>query len=176
MHLAAIKRPALIMVAIPLMIGIGLTACSSTGGKKPMGSTAQTKPLESGGGLGQWIGLGKNKNSKAVVEAGIGVNAYLWRATLDTISFMPLTSADPWGGTVITDWYANPTKSDERFKATIYILDSRLRADALNVNINKEILVDNQWKAAEVAAQTSIDIENSILTRAKELRQSDIKK
>src|ERR1700712_1997169 len=68
----------------------------------------------------------------------IGVNAYLWRATLDTLAFMPLSSADPYGGVVITDWYVNPEKPDERFKATVYILDSRLRADGLNVAIFKQ--------------------------------------
>ena len=65
----------------------------------------------------------------------IGVNSYLWRATLDTLAFMPLASADPYGGTIITDWYVNPEKPDERFKCTVYILDSRLRADGLKVSV-----------------------------------------
>ena len=68
----------------------------------------------------------------------IGVNGYLWRATLDTLSFMPLASADPYGGVVITDWYTNPEKPDERFKCTVYILDARLRADGLNVAVFKQ--------------------------------------
>ena len=66
------------------------------------------------------------------------MNGYLWRATLDTLSFLPLASADPYGGVIITDWYVNPEKPDERFKATVYILDSRLRADGLNVAIFKQ--------------------------------------
>ena len=70
--------------------------------------------------------------------ASIGVNGYLWRATLDTLSFMPLASADPYGGVVITDWYTNPEKPDERFKCTVYILDARLRADGLNVAVFKQ--------------------------------------
>jgi len=69
-------------------------------------------------------------DSHGVPASAIGVNGYLWRATLDTLAFMPLASADPYGGVVITDWYVNPDKPDERFKATVYILDSRLRADA----------------------------------------------
>ena len=122
-------------------------------------------------------GGGSAKSSaKAVADAGIGVNAYLWRASLDTISFMPLTSADPWGGTIITEWYANPQKPDERFKATIFILDSRLRADALNVNINKQVQQNGQWVDSEVSAQTAIDVENAILTRARLLRLYDVKK
>ena len=106
----------------------------------------------------------------------IGVNSYLWRATLDTLAFMPLQSADPYGGVVITDWYANPEKPDERFKATVYILDSRLRADGLNVTVFKEVSNGaGGWIPAPTAAQTSADIENAILTRARQLRLSNLR-
>ena len=106
----------------------------------------------------------------------IGVNGYLWRATLDTLSFMPLASADPYGGVVITDWYANPEKPDERFKCTVYILDARLRADGLNVAVFKQNKgADGQWVDAPSTSQTETDIENSILTRARQLRLSNIK-
>ena len=107
--------------------------------------------------------------------ASIGVNGYLWRATLDTLAFMPLVSADPWGGTVITDWYANPEKPDERFKATVYILDTRLRADGLKVTVNKQTKdASGQWTDSPTADQTETDIENAILTRARQLRLSNI--
>ena len=107
--------------------------------------------------------------------ASIGVNGYLWRATLDTLAFMPLVSADPWGGTVITDWYANPEKPDERFKATVYILDTRLRADGLKVTVNKQTRdASGQWTDSPTADQTETDIENAILTRARQLRLSNI--
>lgn len=105
----------------------------------------------------------------------IGVNTFLWRATLDTLSFMPLVSADPYGGVIITDWYTNPETPTERFKATVYILDSRLRADGLNVSIVKETRdAAGQWVAAPVSAQTETDVENAILTRARQLRISTI--
>jgi len=120
------------------------------------------------------FGLGGGK-STGQADAGIGVNAYLWRASLDTIAFMPLASADPWGGTIITEWYANPEKPDERFKATVYILDTRLRADALNVSLYKQVNTGGQWVDATVTAQTQIDIENAILTRARQLRLSDVR-
>ena len=108
--------------------------------------------------------------------ASIGVNGYLWRATLDTLSFMPLASADPYGGVIITDWYAFPEKPDERFKCTVYILDSRLRADGLNVAVFKQNRApDGQWVDAPSATQTETDIENSILTRARQLRLSNIR-
>ncbi|WP_158913042.1 DUF3576 domain-containing protein [Caulobacter sp. S45] len=107
--------------------------------------------------------------------AGIGVNSYLWRATLDTLAFMPLASADPYGGTVITEWYVNPEKPDERLKATVYILDTRLRADGLNVTVFKQTKdAAGAWVDAPVAGQTDIDIENSILTRARQLRLSNL--
>jgi len=107
--------------------------------------------------------------------ATIGVNGYLWRATLDTLAFMPLATADPWGGTVITDWYANPEKPDERFKATVYILDTRLRADGLKVTIFKQIKdASGQWVDAPTSDQTESDFENAILTRARQLRLSNI--
>jgi hypothetical protein len=109
-------------------------------------------------------------------SAEIGVNGYLWRATLDTLAFMPLQSADPYGGLVITDWYVNPQKPDERFKATVYILDSRLRADGLNVTVFRQVSNGaGGWVAAPTSPQTSIDIENAILTRARQLRLSNLK-
>jgi hypothetical protein len=108
--------------------------------------------------------------------AAIGVNGYLWRATLDTLAFMPLASADPYGGVVITDWYINPEAPTERLKITVYILDARLRADGLNVAVFKQNKgSDGQWIDAPSASQTETDIENAILTRARQLRLSNIK-
>ena len=113
--------------------------------------------------------------TQAQTTAGIGVNTYLWRATLDTLAFLPLASADPYGGTIITDWYINPEKPDERFKATVYILDTRLRADGLNVTVFKQMRdAAGGWVDAPVSPQTETDIENSILTRARQLRLSNL--
>ena len=107
--------------------------------------------------------------------AAIGVNGYLWRATLDTLSFMPLQSADPYGGVIVTDWYTNPEKPDERFKCTVYILDSRLRADGLNVAVFKQVKdATGNWTDAPSAGQTETDLENAILTKARQLRLSNI--
>jgi hypothetical protein len=106
-------------------------------------------------------------------EAGIGVNSFLWRASLDTLNFMPLASADPFGGVIITDWYSAPATPTERFKATVYILDTRLRADALNVSIFRQQQVNGVWTDASVNPDTEIQIENAILQRARELRLSN---
>jgi hypothetical protein len=119
--------------------------------------------------------LGSKPAPANAPQAGIGVNAYLWRATLDTLAFMPLASADPFGGVVITDWYVNPEKVDERLKATVYILDTRLRADGLNVTVFKQTKdASGNWVDAPVAGQTDIDIENAILTRARQLRLANL--
>jgi len=118
-------------------------------------------------------GVGKRDNASN--PANIGVNGYLWRASLDTLAFMPLVSADPYGGVIITDWYSSPQKPDERFKATVYILDTRLRADGLNVTVYKQVRdASGQWVDAQTGDQTEGDIENAILTKARQLRLSNI--
>jgi hypothetical protein len=112
----------------------------------------------------------------AAAQPGIGVNAYLWRASLDTLAFMPLSSADPYGGVIVTDWYVNPEKPDERFKCTVYILDTRLRADGLTVTVFKQVKgADGNWADSNTSAQTQTDLENAILTKARQLRLSNIR-
>jgi hypothetical protein len=102
--------------------------------------------------------------------AGIGVNAFLWRATLDTLSFMPLSSADPFGGVVITDWYSPPGTSGERFRATAYILGRQLRSDGVRVALFRQELRNGTWLDAPVSAGTTAELEDQVLSRARELR------
>ena len=145
------KRNASIAV-ITVMSAAALSACSTGRGALPF-----------------------SKKAPASAQATIGVNGYLWRATLDTLSFMPLSSADPWGGTVVTDWYTNPEKPDERFKVTVYILDTRLRADGLKVAVFKQVRdTSGGWTDSSTSDQTETDFENAILTRARQLRLSNI--
>ena len=126
-------------------------------------------------GGGGFHPFGGHPHSQAGGAPTIGVNGYLWRATLDTLAFMPLSSADPYGGVVTTEWYANPEKPDERFKCTVYILDTRLRADGLNVTVYKQVRdTAGGWVDAAASDQTAIDIENAILTRARQLRLSNV--
>ncbi|MCR5873887.1 DUF3576 domain-containing protein [Phenylobacterium sp. J426] len=113
---------------------------------------------------------------EAPANAAISVNGYLWRASLDTLSFMPLSSADPYGGVIITDWYSAPETPNERFKCTVYILDSRLRADGLNVAVFKQVRdASGNWVDQPAAGQTEADLENAILSRARQLRLSNIR-
>lgn len=102
----------------------------------------------------------------------IGVNAYLWRATLDTLSFAPLAQVDSNGGVVVTDWYANPSDRGERMKLTVTILDTELRADAVRVAANRQVMQNGQWTDAPVQAATVQKIEDIILTKARDLRRS----
>ncbi len=101
----------------------------------------------------------------------LGVNAYLWRGALDTLSFMPLASADPFGGVIITDWYTPPAANGERFKATAYILGRELRSDGVRVSIFRQVLENGQWTDAPISPVTVGDIENKVLSRARELRE-----
>ena len=104
----------------------------------------------------------------------IGVNSYLWRATLDTLSFMPLVQTDSNGGVVVTDWYVNPQVPTERMKVTVSILDQDLRADAVRVAALREVNRGGQWVTAPVAAATTQKLEDIILTRARDLRRASV--
>lgn len=104
----------------------------------------------------------------------IGVNSYLWRASLDTLSFMPLLQTDSNGGVIVTDWYVNPNTPTERMKVTVTILDQDLRADALRVAALREVNRSGQWVTAPVQAATVQKLEDIILTRARDLRRAAI--
>ena len=104
----------------------------------------------------------------------IGVNAYLWRAALETLSFAPLAQSDSNGGVIATDWYANPQNPGERVKVTAVILDRDLRADALRVTAARQTLTNGQWVEAPVTAATVQRLEDIILTRARDLRRAAI--
>lgn len=114
-------------------------------------------------------GASEKKNDTA--NNPLSVNSFLWRATLDTLAFMPLLSADPWGGTVITDWYEDPEAKGERFKVNALILDRQLRADAIKItSFRQKKTVRGVWEDAPVDAQVARKLEDAVLTRARQLR------
>jgi hypothetical protein len=123
-------------------------------------------------------GGGAKDRPKADIAASkvttIGVNAYLWRASLDTLSFMPMVQTDSNGGVIVTDWYANPNTPNERMKLTVSILDQDLRADALRVAASRQVNQGGQWVDAPVAAATVQMLEEIILTKARDLRRTAI--
>ena len=123
-------------------------------------------------------GCGKKDRPKAELAAAqittIGVNSYLWRASLDALSFMPLVQTDSNGGVIVTDWYANPRNPGERMKVTVTILDQDLRADALRVAASRQVAQNGLWVDAPVEAATVQKLEDIILTKARDLRRSAI--
>jgi Domain of unknown function (DUF3576) len=105
----------------------------------------------------------------------IGVNSYLWRAAVDTVSFAPLLQANPASGVIITDWYANPKAPGERVKLTVAVLDADLRADALRVSASRQVNQNGSWVDAPVSAATVQKLEDIILTRARDLRRASVR-
>ena len=137
------RRPA--AVAILGVASLGLAACG--GGGRPQADLA------------------------AAQVSTIGVNSYLWRASLEAVSFAPLLQADSNGGVIVTDWYANPGNPGERVKITVSILDTDLRADALRVAASRQVNQAGTWVDAPVQAATVQKLEDIILTKARELRR-----
>ena len=126
-------------------------------------------------GLSACGGGGRPRTELAAAQLNtIGVNAYLWRAALDTVGFAPLLQADSAGGVIVTDWYANPQSPSERMKVTVSILDQDLRADALRVAASRQVNQNGQWVDAPVRAATVQKLEDIILTKARDLRRQAI--
>jgi hypothetical protein len=170
----------LLPVVILGVLGGSLAACNfSIGGdptyKEDRDKTERGAGADSGTVFGEG-GLFGNASKSGADNGGtgVGVNSLLWRASLDTISFMPLVSADPFGGVIITDWYTPPQTPNERFKVNIYILGRALRADGVRASVFRQTNDTGTWADAPVALNTSTDLENAILTRARQLRMSGV--
>lgn len=176
-----LKMKKLLSLALILSAAISITSCSSADeeeqtGKIGVNDTRTAFPLDNRdqrrlergklGGEGGLFGGGSNKGGS---DTALGVNSYLWRATLDTISFMPLASADPVGGVIITDWYTDPASKGERIKLNIIITSPELRADAIRVSVFKQI----GGKEAKVSPEVGKQLEDKILSRARELKIND---
>ena len=123
-------------------------------------------------------GCGKKQRLRSDIAASqvttIGVNAYLWRASLDALTFMGVAQTDSNGGVIVTDWYANPNNPGERMKVTVTILDRDLRADALRVAASRQVAQGGGWVDAPVQAATVQRLEDIILTKARDLRRNTI--
>ncbi len=150
-----------------------ISACSGIKGEAP---TAVNPRVERETARGKVTGddgllvIGE-KTDKTASASPLGVNSFLWRASLDTLSFMPLTSADPFGGTIITDWYEDPEAVGERFKINAIILDKTLRADGIKITVFKQAKdKKGAWKDQIVDTKLSRTLEETILTRARELK------
>ncbi len=119
--------------------------------------------------------VGQTGDYTGGLENVLGVNAFLWRAALDTVSFMPLSAGDPFGGTIITDWYAPPATPNERFKITVYVLDRKFHAGSLKVALFRQVRdASGGWVDAPANPDAAINLENKILERAYQLRQASL--
>ena len=170
-------RAFLCLLLLPALGGCGLFASSTpvppeTYSPQNIAKGPVTGTIFGNQGLSlDLMNRGRGSVGAAGPGAELGVNAYLWRGALDTLSFMPLSSADPFGGVIITDWWQPPQAPDERFKATAYILGRELTAAALRLSIYRQVRQQNgEWVDAAVSPQTVSDIENRVLDRARTLR------
>jgi hypothetical protein len=145
-----------------------LSGCAGDSASEPEPRQVEAN---TGGNGGLLDGLLSGVTGGGQRDGNITVNSYLWRASLDTISFLPLTTADPFGGVIISDWYSPPDTPAERFKVTVYILDRELRADGLRVAVFRQTRNGNTgWVEAKVDDRTGRDLENAILKRARQMR------
>ena len=151
-----------------------ISACSGATSTAPSTISAEEKRKEERGKLTGEDGLsvGGSRRDYASYASPLGVNSYLWRATLDTLSFMPLVSEDPFGGVIITDWYEDSKTPGERFKVNALILDKTLRADGIKITLFKQTMDKKTgvWRDKKTDSADARKIEDTILTRARELK------
>ena len=157
-----------------LSAGLLLGACDSfnpdPGSTDPKPDALERARAQQGSLFGGALTLGGDGNATGGGPA-IAVNSYLWRASLDTISFFPMAQVDAFGGVIITDWYTPPQSKGERFKITVYILDRALRSDGVRANVfRQELNASGQWVDAAVEPKLGKDLEDAILTRARQIR------
>ncbi len=156
-----------------------LAACGALKGQRPEApTTPKDERREARGKLTGEGGIfslgGDDKEEKG--SSPLGVNSYLWRATLDTLAFMPLASADPFGGVIITDWYEDPKAPGERFKVNALILDRTLRSDGVRITVFKQKKDNGTWQDTPVNESVARELEDTILTRARQLKVRAISK
>ena len=160
-----------------LLVPVFLMACE-TGPLTDDDSDVLTREQNRNQSLGKLFGDdiftfgGDNKKNESL---GITVNEYLWRASLDTVSFIPLRTADPFGGVILTEWYTPASAPGERLKVDIFILDRQLSSNGVRVSIHKQVYnkATKQWVAKEVDRKILNDFEETILTRARQLKVSN---
>ena len=138
---------------------------------------AETR-LSTGGGLFGDDGLtffgGEEKNNGSFASVGMPINPYLWSASLETLSFIPLSSADPFGGTIFTDWYSTEENENERCKINVFISGAELKTQNLRVSSFCEVFRNNKWVGIKTNKQNNIDLENAILNKAKKIKLKNI--
>ena len=178
------RRFSLFLAVLPLLCGMLLTGCASNSVKTEAKYPTGDRPVNNENNIyaeresvfgpkGLKILGGADEETE---DNGIGVNGFLWRASLDTVSFMPLASADPFGGVIITDWYSPDENKFERFKLNIFITDRQLKADGIKVSVFKQSRKRGQWVDEATPEDMARELEDTILTRARQLRIAKLDK
>ena len=168
----SVRSAAALCSCLTIILAAALPSACSYIGDEPFKSEKEIEREKRGtitgpGGIASWFGDAPPQTD----GAALGVNAFLWRASLDTVSIWPVTSADPFGGVILTDWYAPPSTPAERFKLNVYIIDRALRADGVRVAVFRQIRDPNgEWQNAAVQPETQARLEDAILMRARQLR------
>jgi hypothetical protein len=138
-------------------------------------SDAQNRLVTGGGLFGEKASLdilGGNNSSKNTNTGVVGmpINPYLWKASLNALDFMPLSSTDPFAGTIITDWYTAEKNLGERCKLNVFINGKDLKTNNLKVSSFCQTLKNNQWVNVPSKIEENIKLENVILNEAKKLK------
>jgi hypothetical protein len=174
LHVSSAAFRASRSLGVPLLACAMLAGCGWFGGGgnngsvKPVEGSAYTDPNAPPPPV--IVPGSKQDNTQQEAGAQLQVNKFLWRGALETLGFAPLVSADPFGGVIVTDWYAPPPATGERFKMTCYILGRELRTDGVKLTVFRQVKDGGQWVDAPVSPATAADIEGKILARARELR------
>ncbi|MCR9219448.1 MAG: DUF3576 domain-containing protein [Alphaproteobacteria bacterium] len=159
------------ILAATLLLGACSGLSPDPGSTDPKPDALERARAQQGSIFGGSISFGGDDEPTSGGGSGVAVNSYLWRASLDTISFFPMAQVDAFGGVIITEWYALPEAPDERYKVNVYILGRELRADGVRVAAFRQLRgADGSWRDAPVAEDTAAKLENAILTRARQMR------
>ena len=154
--------------------GVTMGGDDTAKGRKLQMEVAENKIASGGGLFSKKGGIDLLNQDKQTASIGVGmpINPYLWKASLETINFMPLSSADPFAGLIITDWYSQ-NNTNERCKINIFIKGVELKTSNLKVNSFCQTLSDtNNWVSNETDIKVNAQIENAILNKAKKLKLS----
>jgi hypothetical protein len=166
----------ILALAIPLQSGGGFKRDENQSFPESTEDERRAKRGKITGDEGLSLFGGNSRSDADSYGGGIAVNSFLWRASLDALSFAPLANVDPHGGVIITDWYEDPASKGEKFKLNVLILGKKLRADGVRVSVFKRTKsAAGEWEDAAVSKTVNRELEDKILTRARELRIKNAK-
>lgn len=172
-------------VAFAASLSLMLAACAASPsveqpGAQPGAPDAQTaaskepEDIDTEATIWTVLGLAKKESVKEPgPKTGRSVSPILWQAALDTLDFVKFASEDPLTGSIVTDWYSPPDKPNDRYRVNVFILSRALHSDSLAVTVDRQERSSNgQWAETTIAKQVETDLENAILSRARQLKRA----